>query len=94
MITLYIFLAITAIELVVIVLKVNQIKEHIQLAKEIGVQTRFAKHIDKTEQFLIRLYENYKGMFYILCIIVLFLNAVVASIIHLIYNIVTLYLSK
>jgi hypothetical protein len=84
MINLYIFLTITAIELVVVVLKVRRIKEHIQLAKEIGIQTRFAKHINKTEQFLIRMYENYKGMLLILAILILFANAIMTALIHII----------
>ena len=83
-----IFLTITAIELVVIALKVRQIKEHIQLAKEIGIQTRYAKHINKLEQFLILMYENYKGMLLILAVIVLFINAAIASVIHILYNLV------
>lgn len=84
MINLYIFLTITAIELAVIILKVRQIKEHIQLAKEIGIQTRFAKHINKTEQFLIRLYENYKGMLLILAVLILFVNVIITALIHII----------
>ena len=83
MINLYIFLTITAIELVVIILKVRQIKEHIQLAKEIGIQTQFAKHINKTEQFIIRMYENYKGMLLVLAILVLFVNVIITALFHI-----------
>jgi len=88
MIPLYIFLMITAIELAVILLKVRQIKDHIQLAKEIGIQTRFAKHINKTEQFLIRMYENYKGMLLVLAIIVLILNTIVSSLLYVMYTLI------
>jgi hypothetical protein len=84
MINLYIFLTITAIELVVIVLKIRQIKEHIRIAKEIGIQTRFAKHTNKTERFLIRMYENYKGMLLVLAILILSTNAIVTAVIHII----------
>jgi hypothetical protein len=79
---------ITAIELAVILLKVRQIKDHIQLAKEIGIQTRFAKHINKTEQFLIRMYENYKGMLLVLAIIVLILNTIVSSLLYVMYTLI------
>lgn len=86
MIALYTFLMITTIELVVIILKIKQLKEHIQIAKEIGVQTRYAKHINKLEKLLIRIYINYKGMFIILGFIVIILNLIVSSIVHMLYN--------
>ena len=83
MINLYIFLVITAIELVVIVLKVRQIQDHIRIAKEIGIQTRYATHISKLEKFLIQLWENYQEMVYILCVLILFINVIITALIHI-----------
>lgn len=88
MITFYIFLTITAIELVVVVLKIRQIKEHIQFSKEIGIHIPYADHIDKVEKFLIRMYENYKGMLIILAVIVLFVNSAAAYLLYILYTLI------
>jgi hypothetical protein len=81
-----IYLTITAIELVVILLTIRRIKQHIKLAKEIGVHIHYSDHISRTEKFFIRLYENYNDMFYILGMLILILNGILSGIIQILIN--------
>ena len=74
MITLYIFLTITAIEFSVIIFLIARIKQHNQ------------NHINRIEKFFIIMYQNYQDMFYVLGVITLIFNGIVSSGIHLLYN--------
>ena len=68
--TLYIFLTITAIEVVVIAFNRMRVK----------------KRRSKLDLFFKRMYANYKGMLVILGLIILFINLLSASIIHILIN--------
>ena len=59
-----IFGILTAIEAVILTLKINQILEYRDYAKQVGMHLPFHDKLDKIDKFLIRLYENYKDLIF------------------------------
>ena len=87
-----IFGILTAVEAVILTLKINQILEYRDYAKQVGMHLPFHHKLDKIDKFLIRLYENYKDLFWIFACIILLLNLMISVIIYVIIEIVKMLL--
>jgi len=79
-----IFGILTVVEAVILTLKINQILEYRDYAKQVGMHLTFHDKLDKIDKFLICLYENYKDFVWIFVCIILFLNLILSVIIYVI----------
>lgn len=91
MITISIFLALTAIEAIIIAIKIKNLRGHINTAKEIGMHLPFyiEDKVDGLSKFMLRIYTNYKGLLYVLICFILFSNLVASIIIKILIQLIT-----
>lgn len=77
----------TSIELGVILYKIYDIQSLLKAAEEIGLMPNYLP-FNPLEKFLFKIYQNYKGMIYVLIIILLLLNLIASTIIYVIYELI------
>ena len=76
-----IFGILTAVEAVILSLKINQILEYRDYAKQVGMHLPFHDKLDKIDKFLIRLYNNYNDLLWVFIVVILFLNLILSVVI-------------
>lgn len=86
-----VFALLTLIETCIVFYKINEIQDAYETSKEIGKHLEFMD-LDKLERFLLRIYMNYKGLLYVLIIIILFINLITSVIIYVFYELIVTYL--
>jgi|688.fasta_scaffold2655568_1 hypothetical protein len=87
-----IFGILTAVEAVILALKISKILEYRDYAKQVGIHLPFYDKLDKVDKFIIRMYQNYKDLFWIFGVILLFMNLIISVIVFAIIEIVNMLL--
>jgi len=87
---LIIFLIMTAIELVVILYKISEIRDVLEISKELGILEKY--RLDRIKNFMLRMYMNYREMIIVLIVIILFLNLIASTLLYVMYELINSYI--
>jgi len=79
----------TAIELVVILYKISEIRDVLEISKELGILERY--RLDRIENLMLRMYMNYREMIIVLIVIILFLNIILSTLLYVMYELINSY---
>jgi hypothetical protein len=80
----------TAIELAVILYKISEIRDVLEISKELGILERY--RLDRIENFMLRMYMNYREMIIVLIVIILFINIILSSLLYVMYTVIESYI--
>jgi hypothetical protein len=80
----------TAIELAVILYKISEIRDVLEISKELGILERY--RLDRIENFMLRMYMNYREMIIVLIIIILFINIILSALLYVMYTVIESYI--
>ena len=80
----------TAIELVVILYKISEIRDVLEISKELGILERY--RLDRIENLMLRMYMNYREMIIVLIVIILFINIILSTLLYVMYTVIESYI--
>jgi hypothetical protein len=80
----------TAIELAVILYKISEIRDVLEISKELGILERY--RLDRIENFMLRMYMNYREMIIVLIVIILFINIILSTLLYVMYTVIESYI--
>jgi hypothetical protein len=80
----------TAIELAVIIYKISEIRDVLEISKELGILERY--RLDIIENFMLRMYMNYREMIIVLIVIILFINIILSTLLYVMYTVIESYI--
>ena len=80
----------TAIELVVILYKISEIRDVLEISKELGILEKY--RLDRIKNFMLRMYMNYREMIIVLIVIILFLNLIASTLLYVMYELINSYI--
>ena len=87
---LIIFLIMTAIELAVILYKISEIHDVLEISKELGILEMY--RLDRIEKLMLRMYMNYREMIIVLIVIILFINIILSALLYVMYIVIESYI--
>ena len=80
----------TSIELGVILYKISEIRDVLEISKELGILERY--RLDRIENFMLRMYMNYREMIIVLIVIILFINIILSTLLYVMYTVIESYI--